>query len=98
MEVYNDMGPQGGIKIRDENYVFEKWKDEFYSLYNMPSDMNTSFDNVFYEYIKTKLPDIKQFELNNSSANEKMYNQPFSSNEFDRICNSLNRGKQQDQI
>ena len=55
--------------------------------------MNTSFDNVFYEYVKTKLPDIKQLELNNSSANEKLYNRPFSSSEFDRICNSLKQGK-----
>ena len=93
MEVYNDMGPGGGIKVRDENYVFEKWKDEFHSLYNMPSDINTSFDNVFYDDIKARLPDIKLFELENSNYNNMVYNRPFSNDEFDRICNSLKQGK-----
>ena len=52
MEVYDENGPEGGFKIRDENYVFEKWKDDFHSLYNMPSDFDADFDNAFYEEIK----------------------------------------------
>ena len=93
MEVYDEKGPEGGVKIRDENYVFEKWKDEFYSLYNMPPDFDPNFDNDFYEEIKSQMPDIKRFELTNANADNAIYNRPFTIEEFDKICNNLKLGK-----
>ena len=89
MEVYDE----NGFTIRDENFVFEKWKNEFYSLYNMPSDMNSNFDNVFFEHVNSTISDIKNFEKNNTDANNLVYNQLFTYAEFDKICNSLKQGK-----
>ena len=56
MEVYDENGPQGGNRVSDENYVLNQWKDDFYQLYNMPPDLNSEFDGVFYEEIKSTLP------------------------------------------
>ena len=89
MENYDE----NGFTIRDENFVFEKWKNEFYSLYNMPSDMNSNFDNVFFEHVNSTISDIKNFEKNNTDANNLVYNQLFTYAEFDKICNSLKQGK-----
>ena len=41
----------------------------------------------------SSIPTIKQFELNNTDANDKNYNQPFTTEEIDKICNQLKIGK-----
>ena len=93
MKVYDENGPEGGNTIPDENYVMNKWKEEFYSLYNMPSELNSNFDAVFYNDIMSQLPDIKIFELNNENANNLDYNSPFTMEELDKVCNKLKCGK-----
>ena len=77
-EVYDENGPQGGNKVSNENYVLNRWKQEFFNLYNMPSDLNSTFDGVFYEDVMSNLPHIKLFELNNDAANNHSYNSPFT--------------------
>ena len=49
MEVYDDDGPETGNKIPDEQYVLNKWKDDFSNLFNLPFDVNSSFDETFYK-------------------------------------------------
>ena len=93
MEVYDDSGPETGNKIRDESYVLNKWKQEFSTLYNMPSEMNTSFDADFYKQILSSLPDTKRFELENTDANNLSYNASFTLDELNKICMHLKQGK-----
>ena len=93
MEVYDENGPQGGNKVSNESYVLDRWKQEFFNLYNMPSDLNSTFDGLFYENVMSNLPHIKLFELNNDAANNHSYNSPFTMEEFDKVCNRLKSGK-----
>ena len=48
MEVYQTDSPEGSTKVNDHDVVMNTWKDDFYSLYNMPDDMQSNFDNPYY--------------------------------------------------
>ena len=89
MQVYDETGN----KTSDENYVLDKWKNEFSNLYNMPSELNSSFDGDFYKRILSSLSEIKRFELDNSDANSLSYNTPFTLEEMNKICTHIKQGK-----
>ena len=92
-EVYDDNGPDVGNKITDEKVVLDRWRHDFSQLYNMPSEMNSSFDSDFFEQIMSTLPEIKRFELENTDANSHSYNSPFTLEELNKICMKLKQNK-----
>ena len=89
LQVYDETGNV----ISDENYVLDSWRNDFSALYNIPEGALTDFDADFYENIRTNLDAIKQYELENSNADLEAYNLEFGTDEFDKICNSLKKGK-----
>ena len=93
MEVYDESGPESGCKISEENYVLNKWKNDFSNLYNLPPEISSKFDNRFYRTISNSLSETKRFELNNTDANNLSYNNPFTEEELNKICMHLKQGK-----
>ena len=91
MEVYSSS--DHAEKIYDSQLILDAWRHDFEELYNIPDNEHDHFDVNFYESIMSSIPTIKQFELNNTDANDKNYNQPFTNDEIDKICNQLKIGK-----
>ena len=90
MEVYEANGPEGFTKVSDREVVMDTWRNDFYSLYNLPDDMNSNFDNTFYSNVTASLHNIKERELNNPSTEVSYeYNNPFTLEEIDKVCNVL---------
>ena len=91
MEVYSPS--DHSKKVCDSQSVLDTWRHDFEGLYNIPDDEHSNFDIEFYERIMSCIPNIKQFELNNTQANIENYNQPFTIEEINKICNQLKIGK-----
>ena len=92
-EVYDDNNSEAPNRITDEKAVLDKWKQDFSQLYNMPSEINSSFDLEFFEHINSTLSEIKRFELENTEANSNLYNNPFTMEELNKICMQLKQNK-----
>ena len=96
MQVYNENSTNPDLKVSDPDAVMNKWKDDFYGLYNIPIDSNqeSKFDEEFYTHISTILPGIKAYELDNEIANDEYaYNAPFLLDELDKVCRLLKNSK-----
>ena len=93
MEVYDKTDPAGFAKLYGREEVLNRWKDDFYDLYNMPSDANSDFDNEFYERVNSLLPGIKLSEMSNDLHNELDYNALFTHDELSKVCSQMKLGK-----
>ena len=93
MEVYDNADPEGCSKLYGCQEVLNKWKNDFHDLYNMPSDINSDFDDEFYERVCSTLPEIKLSEMNDNMSNELDYNALFTHEELSKICIQIKSGK-----
>ena len=89
MEVYDS---DNSTKLFETETVLNTWRSEFEKLYNIP-DQGSNFDTDFYNDIISKMPSIKQSELENVDANNAEYNQPFIMSELNKVCDRLKIGK-----
>ena len=92
MEVYECDDPNITTKTNDKEVVLKRWKDDFYDLYNMPDEIQSTFDNSFYDEIMSQLPSIKEAELN-TQHDLYSYNDPFTLEEVDKIRCKMKLGK-----
>ena len=93
MEVYDDSNTNISTKTNNQQAVLNRWKNEFHDLYNMPDDVQETFDNSFYDEIMSQLPTIKQRELTNTDSHDVAYNNPFTLEEIDKIRCKMKTGK-----
>ena len=74
----------------DINAVLQKWRDDFYNLYNAHAGF-AQFETHFYDYVKGQFVSLEQqvdrFESNN------MLNLPISMQEVQYMVNKLKRNK-----
>ena len=92
MEVYECNDSIDKTKVNDKEAVLRRWKDDFYDLYNMPDEIQSTFDDSFYDEILSQLPSLKQGELN-AQHSLYSYNDPFTLEEIDKIRCKMKLGK-----
>ena len=89
MKVYD---APGDIQ-EDPDIVLNAWQTDFENLYNMPDDQGTHFDEEFLKNAVLSKNRMESTHDNSTGTSHLAYNQPFSMEEINKVCNKVKRGK-----
>ena len=83
--VYKD-----GLICGDEEYVLDKWRTDFESLYNPPSEIDNEFDNTFRQNITTQI-ELMEGNMNTENDSNIFLNDRISYDEVEKVISKLEK-------